>query len=53
MTDPEPPAPEARSMRGEMRRLLASEEMWSVPPPELLRAILDTIAAESPTGERP
>ena len=54
MTDPEPPPPDAiAGLADEVRRLLAREEMWLAPSPEVLRTILDCIAAESPTGERP
>jgi hypothetical protein len=46
MTDPEPPSPDARRQLDDVRQLLAREEMWLAPPPELLRLILDCIAAE-------
>jgi hypothetical protein len=59
MTDSEPPSPEVPpdavtgGLTDEVRRLLARPELWLVPPPELLRAVVDCIAAESLPREPP
>jgi hypothetical protein len=47
MTDPEPPPPEVPRQLDDVLGLLAREEMWLAPTPELLRTILDCIAVES------